>query len=433
MRPLPMAAPGSAPPGTRVIRRADDRRATFAGVLVAAVFLASGAVSAGLTIAHGGGSAWPALHLVLAGAAGTAVASVLPFFTAALAQVAPAARVIRIGAIALIAGGAIGVTIGVSAPVGSLAVFGGCAYLGGLGLTAAAAFLPLRTALGRRSGLVPLAYGVALAQVAIGVSLATAMVAGWAPVVANWSALKPAHAWLNVFGFLSVVVAATLLHLAPTVAGTRIRPRRSATLALVALMAGAPLVAIGFAGGWDLVARIGALIELFGSAALVLHAGGVQRDRGRWTSDLGWHRFASLSLLAAPVWFLVATSIAAWRILEFGATPGAWSVVAIGIPLVLGWTAQVLVGAWTHLVPAIGPGNQLAHAAQRRRLGRWGTVRVLTWNGGVAILTVGLLAGLDAVTSIGAIVLGVSLFVALGLLIGSIPHSVARTRTVAIR
>ena len=426
MRPLPVVGP----PGSRMIRRADDRRATFAGILVAALFLALGAASAGLTIAHGGGSAWPALHLVLAGAAGTAIASVLPFFTAALAQVAPAARGVRIGAIALVAGGALAVTIGVSLPLASLAVLGGCAYLGGLGLTAVAAFLPLRKRLGGRSGLVPVAYGVALVQVAIGVSLATAMVAGWAPVVANWAGLKPAHAWLNVFGFLSVVVAATLLHLAPTVAGTRIRPRGSARLALIGLMAGAPLVAIGFATGSDAVARIGALIDVSGSAALVFHAGAVQRDRGRWTSDQGWHRFTSLSLLAAPVWFLIATSIAAWRILESGATPGAWSVVAVGVPLVLGWTAQVLIGAWTHLVPAIGPGLQVAHAAQRRRLGRWGTVRVLSWNGGVAILTVGLLAGLDAVAVIGAVVLGGCLAVALGLLASTIPRAVSKTEAV---
>ena len=421
------------PPGSRVIRRADDRRATFAGVLVAAVFLASGAASAGLTIAHGGGSAWPGLHLVLAGAAGTAIASVLPFFTAALAQVAPAARAIRIGAITLVAGGALAVTIGVSLPLTSLAVLGGCTYLGGLGLTAMAAFLPLRKRLGGRSGLVPAAYGIALMQVAIGVSLATAMVAGWAPVVANWASLKPAHAWLNVFGFLSVVVAATLLHLAPTVAGTRIRPRPSARLALFGLMAGAPLVAIGFAAGSDSVARIGALIEVSGSAALVFHASAVQRDRGRWTSDQGWHRFAGLSLLAGPVWFLVATSIAAWRILESGAIPGAWSVAAIGVPLVLGWTAQVIIGAWTQLVPAIGPGDQFAHAAQRRRLGRLGTVRVLSWNGAVAILTIGLLAGLDVIAAIGAGVLGVCLVVALGLLASTIPRAVSGTVAVASR
>lgn len=425
MRPLPMA--GS--PGSRTIRRGDDRRAALGGVLIAAGFLLAGAVSAGLGIANGSGSTWPSLHLVLAGAAGTAIASVLPFFTAALTQVAPAARGIRIGAIGLVAGGSLAVVMGVSGGNGGVAVLGGCAYLGGLGLTAVAVFLPLRGALGHRSGLVLWAYGVALTQVAVGVGLATALVAGWGPVASNWASLKPAHAWLNVFGFLSLVVAATLLHLAPTVAGTRIRKRQTGKVALVGLMAGAPLVAIGLAGGWDAVARIGAVSELVGSAALVAHAIEVQRDRGRWTSDQAWHRFTSLSLLAAPVWFLVATSIAAGGVLRLGAATAAWSVAAIGVPLVLGWIAQVLMGAWTHLVPAIGPGDPVAHAAQRRRLGRWGTARVASWNGGVLMLTAGSLADIDAIAAVGAVVLAADLIVALLLLVGSVTLATSRPNT----
>jgi len=163
-----------------------------------------------------------------------------------------------------------------------------------------------------------------------------------------------------------------------------------------------------------------------------LHAIAIQRDRGRWTSDQGWHRFASLSLLAAPVWFLVATSIAAGRILWLGAAPGAWSVDTIGVPLVLGWTAQVLIGSWTHLVPAIGPGDPVAHAAQRRRLGRAGVARVATWNGGVALLMVGLLADARIVTAVGASAIAVGLVVALGLLVGSIPREPVRKATTAV-
>ncbi len=83
--------------------------------------------------------------------------------------------------------------------------------------------------------------------------------------------------------------------------------------------------------------------------------------------------------------------IAAARIVSFGPTPEAWSMAVIGVPLAVGWIAQVLIGSWTHLVPAIGPGDQVAHAAQRVRLGRWGTVRVVSWNAAVAAMTVGVL------------------------------------------
>lgn len=405
-------------PSRPQIRRGADRVITFAGIIVAAVLLALAAL--GVVRSAIGATVWLPLHLALAGAAGTAIASVLPFFTTALAQVAPAPPVLRVGAIGLISGGAMLAGIGMTEGPSRLAAIGGAAYVGGLIALAGAAFAPLRATIGFRLRLVHLAYGVAIAQVGLGVVLATAMLAGWPPVTGAWGALKPAHAWLNVFGFVTVVVAASLVHLAPTVAGARIRPRRSASIALVSLMAGAPLIALGFAAGWDVVARTGALVELVGGAALLFHGAAVQRDRGRWTSDLGWHRFAGLCLLAAPAWLLVTLGIGAGRVLLLGATPAAWSVGLVAVPLVVGWIAQVLLGAWTQLVPAIGPGDQARHAVQRRWLGRAASRRWLLWNGGVALSTVGLLAGADVLTAAGAIALGIALLTALGLLAASI-------------
>ncbi len=422
-RPTPIVRPAPAS-----VRRADDRRTTFSGLLIAASFLALALAATILGLLGGSPTIWPALHLVLAGAAGTAVASVLPFFTAALARVAPAAPGLRGGAIALVSGGALAVTVGWSAGFPAMAVAGGCAYLGGLTLTAAAAFLPLRATLGRPPRLVVAAYAAALVQVGLGVTLATSMVGGWAPVVAAWGALKPAHAWLNLFGFLSVVVAATLLHLGPTVAGGRIRTRASGTVALVGLAFGAPLIALGSAGGWDAIARIGAVVEFVGAGALAVHAIAVRRDRGRWTTDAGWHAFTSLSLLAAPVWFFLAAAIAAGRVMWFGASPVAWSVAVIAVPFVLGWTAQVLIGSWTHIVPAIGPGDQPAHAAQRRRLGWAGAVRVIAWNISVALLTLGVPAGTTPLIAIGAVGVTACLVTALVLLAGSIPGAAFRSR-----
>ena len=78
--PLPAVAVGSTIGPARVIRRADDRRTTFAGLMVAAAFVGLATVWIGLTSVRGGGTSWAALHILLAGAAGTAIASVLPFF-----------------------------------------------------------------------------------------------------------------------------------------------------------------------------------------------------------------------------------------------------------------------------------------------------------------------------------------------------------------
>jgi nitrite reductase (NO-forming) len=401
------------------IRRGDDRLVTFGGLVTAAVLLGLAAVSA-LSPPSGVPATWLSLHLALAAAAGTAVASVMPFFTAALARVAPARPVPRIAAITCIAGGALAVTAGVAGGTQPLAVAGGTAYLVGLALTAANTFLPLRATLGLRLRAVPAAYGAGLACVAVGTALATAMVAGWEPVVADWAAIKPAHAWLNVFGFLSVVIAATLIHLAPTVVGARIRPRRSATLALVGLVAGAPIVAVGFAMGSDVVALVGALLEVLGAAALVAHGIGVQRDRGRWTGDAGWHRLTGLSLVSAPAWLLVAVLIACEPILRLGAVPAAWSVAAVAAPLAIGWVAQVMVGSWTHLVPAIGPGDQAVHARQRARLGWGATPRWAAWNVGLGLVVLDEALGLGPAGALGAAAVAGSLLLSLGLLVASV-------------
>jgi nitrite reductase (NO-forming) len=359
----------------------------------------------------------------MAGAAGTAVAAMLPFFTAALAQVGPARPVLRISAVVLVAGGSVLAGVGMNGGTTAVAVAGGAMYVAGLFALAGSAFLPLRAALGSRLRLVHLAYAAAIAQVTVGVLLATAMLAGWSPVAGAWTALKPAHAWLNVFGFVILVVAASLLHLAPTVAGARIRPRRSVTVAITCLMSGAPLIALGYAVGWDLVGRVGATVELAGASALVVHAAGVQRDRCPWTSDFGWHRFTGLSLLAAPAWLLVAVAIGAGRIVWLGPTPAAWSVGLIAIPLVAGGIGQVLVGAWTHLVPAIGPGDQQAHAVQRRWLGKAALPRLLAWNTGVILATTGTLASAEALVAAGGVLLGGALLAGLVLLGASVTLS----------
>jgi hypothetical protein len=355
----------------------------------------------------------------------------LPFFTAALAQVGPARPALRVGSVVLVAAGSILAAVGMNSGTIAVAVVGGVAYVAGLLAVAGSAFLPLRASLGSRLRLVHVAYAAALAQVGVGVLLATTMLAGWSPVAGAWSALKPAHAWLNVFGFVVIVVAASLLHLAPTVAGSRIRPRRSITVAIACLMSGPPLIAVGYAMGWDVVGRGGAIVELLGATALVAHAASVQRDRGAWSSDFGWHRFAGLSLLAGPAWLLVAIAIGAGRIVWLGTSPAAWSVGLIAVPLIAGGIGQVLVGSWTHVVPAIGPGDQRTHAVQRRWLGQAALSRWLAWNVGVVLATAGVIAGSDLLAAAGGLMVGGALSAGLVLLVVSVTLSPWRARAAA--
>jgi nitrite reductase (NO-forming) len=372
-----------------------DRRITLLGLVVAAGFLVVALLAAAGSAGTASGS-WSALHLVLAGAAATAITAVMPFFSAALVAAPPARPGVRLTALALVAVGAVLVAGRAVEASSSLPAVGGVLFVAGMAALAWATFAPLRAGLGTSRPLVTAAYAVAIADVTVGASLATLFVAGWLPVVAHWAALKPAHAWLNLLGFVSLVIAGTLLHLLPTVLGGRILPRRSAVVAVGGLAAAAPLVAGGYwlSGGpgpaADLAARAGALAALVGAGALAWHAVAVHRARGRWTTDPGWHRMASLGLEAAIAWFAVAVAIAAVPVLRLGAAPGAWRIDTLLAPLAVGWVTQALVAAWTHLLPAIGPGGPAEHARQRAILGRLATPRLVMLNAGTALLAVGL-------------------------------------------
>ena len=417
---LPMAGLVAGRTGRPVgIVRGDDRRIAFGGLVVSGLYLVAALVSLALPPGVRRG-AWLPLHLALAGGASVAIASVMPFFTSALSAAPPAGPRTRITVIAAVATGALGVTLGMTAAAPALSTAGGTLFIGGLVGLGWATFAPLRHALGPRRGLVALAYGSAIADVVAGASLATLLVAGWPPVAGQWGALKPAHAWLNVFGFASLVIAGTLLHLYPTVAGSRMAKHPTATIAIRGLAAGAPLAALGYALSSGILAILGAAATLAGALALLGYVGRSWRARAGWTTDPGWHRFTTGALSSAAAWFVVAAAIALARLVVFGAVPASWDALSVAAPLVAGWVVLAIVGAATHLVPAIGPGDQARHRRQREILGRVATLRLVLLDGGVALLAVGLPLGSTPGTVAGILVSGAGLVLSLGLLGGAV-------------
>jgi nitrite reductase (NO-forming) len=409
--------------------RDTDRRITLAAVAIAGVFLAAGLAAAVADALDGGTQpGWLPLHLVLAGAGGTAIAGVLPFFASSLAAGPPPDARARLAAIALVAVGSslvAGRAVGV-ASWGSAC--GGFLFIVGIAIVALIAGRSMRGGLATRRPLVALAYAVALLNVMIGAGLATLSLADFASVPEVWPWLRPAHAWLNVIGFVSLVAAGTLLHLLPTVAGTRIAEGRVARIAIWCLVAGPPLVAVGMlaAGiGWPgwlawSLASIGAVLSMVAGIALVAESASVLRRHGRWTTDLSWHRMSTWSLGAATGWFAVGVGIAGARVLVLGPVPGAWDSALVAAPLVVGWVVQVLVGTWTHLVPTIGPGGVGGHAARRVVLGRWAAGRVIALDAGVACLTVGLGLGVAPLAVVGAVLVAAALVANLSLALVSI-------------
>ncbi|CAN5626861.1 hypothetical protein BH23CHL7_BH23CHL7_19200 [soil metagenome] len=421
--PIKLERPSAGRPPRR--RGASERTITLAAIGLAGAFV--GAALATMVVGPPAGLAvWLPLHLLLAGAAPTAIAGVMPYFSSAVAGAPPAQPVVRIAGIAGVAAGAVLVTGGLvhgatgGPEGGATAAIGGVIYIGGLLAVAGATLLPLRAALGPRRLFIGAVYGLALANVIIGASLATLFVASWQPVLAAWASLKPAHAWLNIFGFLSLVIAGSLLHLLPTVVGARIRRTVSSIVAFTGLAFGPAVVALGFAIAATPLALAGGALVLAAAAALAWHAITVMRARASWTTDPGWHRMATWSLLAAIAWFGVGAARAAGQLLTGGIGPSGWQMAPLIGPLAIGWVAQVLVGSWTHLLPAIGPGSPEQHARQRQILGHWATVRLALLNGGLVAIVVADAVAMPVLRELGLVGVGAAGAMALALLVAAI-------------
>ncbi len=401
------------------IDRSSDRRVAVSAIAIAIAFLAAAVVAMFLPVATRHGD-WLPLHLALAGGATVAIAGIMPFFVATFAAAPPTDARLRMAAVLACAGGAIGVSTGVVSSEAVVASFGGLAFITGIVLIGIAAVRPLHGALGPSRGIIVQGYVFALLQVGIGASLATLYVAGWPPIVDAWAAAKPAHAWLNLIGFVSLVIATTLLHFFPTIVGARIVVRRSARWTIWALGTGTPIVAVGLILASDPVASAGAALVETGAIALAVYASAIWSTRGRWTTDPGWHRFATVAMISAITWFQVGIAIAISRLVVFGATPASWSIDAVIAPLAVGWVGLAILASATHLVPAVGPGDQVAHAKQRQTLGRFSEVRLIAANVGTAALAIGLPLRLDGLVTTGALIVLAALTVTGALIIAAI-------------
>jgi nitrite reductase (NO-forming) len=396
------------------IDRRPDRAIAAGGMVAAGALLAAGAIAALLPPDERRGI-WLPLHLGLAGAASVAIAAMLPFFTASLAVARPVRPWIRTVGVTLPLIGILAVAVGIAWSPLALATAGGVTYMAGIAAVAFAALAPLARSTAPRRAFLGLAAAAALVDVACGALLGTLYAAGDSWVLEHWALVRPAHAWLNVLGFVGLTVATTLVHLWPTVLGGRIDAGRAGLAAGVGWAVGPPMVAAGFAFGSDPVARLGAAVTLVGALSLVAFAIARWRARGRWTTDLAWHRAAIGHLGAGIAWGGAGAAAASALVLARGASADAWSsavLVAIGV----GWIAQTLVGAWTHLLPTIGPGGPVLHAAQRGILGRGSLARVALWQVGVAGLAVGVAADVVALAVGGCLVVGAVAVASVGLL-----------------
>jgi hypothetical protein len=373
---------------------------------VSGLFVILALVAAVATVV-GGGSSWAALHLALAGAANVAIGAFMPHFAVTLAGTRPAPPRQRLVALGLLAAGGAAVVAGVTSLGGVVAAAGAAAQLVGLAIVGWHTITPTRDPLARRHQVVAFAYLVALLELAAGITLGGLSALGMRAMLDAWAGLRPAHAWLTLFGAVSLTIFSTLVYLAPTVLGARIRASASLFIGLAGMVVGPPLAAIGFAFA-SLPLAVGAAVltavGAIGQIGFVLDA---RARRGRYTSEHDWRRVAVGHLLLGTGWFAAAVVAAAIGLL-LGAPLRGWSLGLLAVPMVAGWMLQELVGSWTHLVPSVTPGDAPAHARQRRILAFASRSRLLGWNVGVGVLWLGLGVSVPGAAAVGGILLGAS-------------------------
>lgn len=384
--------------------RLTERHVLALGLGLAALFVVASGISVATSLPFGG-SAWASLHLALVGAATVAIGTFMPHFAVTLAGTRPAPAMQRLAAIVLLALGAVGVVAGMRALGSAWTLAGAVLLLAGVGLTARYTVAPTRDPLARRHPIALLAYGLALVELAIAMAIGVAGAIGVPTVTDAWANLRPAHAWLSLFGAVSLTIFATLVYLAPTVLGARLRPSVPLVAGLAGVAAGPVLTAAGFASDLRPAVVAGMGVTLVGALGQVAYALDAHRRRGPFSTEHDWRRVVIWHLVGGTAWFAAACAVALAAMLGGGMTAG-WSIGVLAVPMIGGWLLQELVGSWTHLVPSVTPGSPMDHAAQRRALAVASRTRVVAWNAGIAAAWAGLAFEIAPLGAAGATLVG---------------------------
>ena len=401
--------------------RLTERHVLALGLAVAGLFVAVAGLSA-LTTLVVGGSAWASLHLALVGAATVAIGTFMPHFAVTLAGTRPAPAPERLTAILLLAIGAVGVVAGMSVIGSGWTLAGAVLAIAGVGLTARHTVAPTRDPLARRHPIALLAYGLALGELAAAMAIGAAGAVGVPAVTGAWATLRPAHAWLALFGAVSLTIFATLVYLAPTVLGARLRPSIPLAVGLVGVAVGPVLTAAGFALDLRPAVVAGMAVTLFGAVGQVAYAADQYRRRGPFTTEHDWRRVVVGHLLGGTAWFAAACAVALAAVIGGGPVAG-WSIGVLAVPMVGGWLLQELVGSWTHLVPAVTPGSPVDHAAQRRVLAFASRSRLVAWNAGIGLAWAGLALDAAVMAVAGAVAVGAAVAISVAALARSLTRA----------
>ncbi len=339
---------------------------------------------------------WLPLHLTLAGAVATAISGAEQNFASALTATPPPQQLIVWTQFVAVSAGAAMVAVGYPAGRSGLVAAGGACFVLAMALLGWFVVRAWRLALNRRHAVPVWMYVGAVACVLVGGTIGAAIGSGAVHDPILWLGLRSAHMTLNVLGFVSGTIVGTLVTLLPTVLRVQM-PSWHGGWTAACLLAGAAAAAAGLALRANVVMAAGGIAYLAGATGLVWLIGRVVSTPRTWPIAL-----AAKHLLAGVVWFAIGSL---W--LAVALVGGLDGFIAFRLPFlaifVVGWIVQVLLGAWLYLLPMGRPGHPDERRRQLAAVEVGGTLEVLGFNAGVALLALaGAGWGTPAVGAIGA-------------------------------
>lgn len=325
---------------------------------------------------------WALVHVLLLGVVSNAILIWSSHFAAAMlnlpvdtGQRALAARLVafNVGVAVVIGGMLVGVV-----PV---VVVGAGLAAGAVGWQAVVLSGWLRSAPPTRLGPTVWYYVVAGFLLIAGVVIGTLM-APDSMAQGTQARLVLAHIELNVLGWVGLTLVGTLVQLWPTMLRTPLAAgsERSARLALPVLLVGCVGSAAALLAGAQILAALGLAAYLIGLVIVGVPLGATAVSKPP-------NSYATRSVLAACAWF-VGCLIALIVMLLINPEAEQVTQVAdrLAAPLLVGFAAQLIVGAMSFLIPVVLGGGPATARATNDLLDRAGIVRLMVINLGVALV-----------------------------------------------
>lgn len=327
-------------------------------------------------------SSWLMVHLLLLGGVTTAILIWSEHFAQTLLRTpnrdGRRGQTVRLAVHTL---GAVTVVVGIVAAVWPLTVAGG-ALVGGNAIAHALALVAKgRRALPARFAHLVRYYIAASLILPLGVTAGVIMARGSWLSAGEHARFYLSHVTLNVLGWVGLTVVGTLVTLWPTVLRTKLddRAEKAARRTFGLLLAALLVIQIAALLGVIPLVAVGAAIYVAGLVLLIVPAARTAIAKPP-TGMAAW-------TLAAAVAWLIGCVIAFGA---FSATSANWVQVGerLGLlttPIVVGFAAQILIGAMSYLVPVVIGGGPQAVRSATAELDRGAAARVVLTNAGLAI------------------------------------------------